>query len=232
MTFKEIQNDVIRKHNIDICDGTKCTDDWHRTHAHWKLRRVCKWKQANSVQSTFTLLHEVGHIVNHVSGDRRAESEYHATMWALQEAEKYGIEVPEKIVEEYQEYIDMEIRRGTRRGGTGYGDLSLENGMEEYRETHKTARRKAAKERALESGDFTQYAVCYVEYSKDKEDPVAERLDGHRFMLLDDAWKRLYKLQERMFFLEEDSLKYLQILSRDVHCGKYGNWIGEAIVQL
>ena len=125
MTYKEIQSDIIRKYRITLCDGTMCTDDWHRTHAHPKKRMVCKWRAANSIQSTFTLLHEVGHIVNYVSGDRRAEDEYHATTWALREAKKYGLVVPENLIREYQEYIDMEIRRGMRRGGKWYGNLSL-----------------------------------------------------------------------------------------------------------
>lgn len=125
MTHKEIQDDVIQRYRIDICDGTKCKDDWHRTHAHIKIRRVCKWKQANSINSTFTLLHEVGHIENNTASMRRAEREYHATAWAIDRCKEYGLEIPAKIIEEYQRYIDMEIARGERRGGTGYGDLRL-----------------------------------------------------------------------------------------------------------
>ncbi len=126
MNYKDIQNEVIKKYRIDLCDGTRCKDgDWSRTHAHIKQRRVCKWKQANSIQSTFTLFHEIGHIVNNRSGMRRAEEEYFATVWAIAECEKYGIEVPRKIIEDYQEYIDDEIDRGIRRGGTGYGKLKL-----------------------------------------------------------------------------------------------------------
>ena len=56
---------------------------------------------------------------------RRAESEYYATMWALDRCKEYGIEVPEKTIKEYQGYIDMEIKRGKRRGGAGYGELKL-----------------------------------------------------------------------------------------------------------
>ena len=125
MTHKEIQDDVIQRYRIDICDGTKCKDDWHRTHAHIKNRRVCKWKQANGIRSTFTLLHEVGHIETTKSSMRRAESEYHATMWAIDRCREYGLEVPDTIIEMYQKYIDMEIGRGERRGGTGYGSLRL-----------------------------------------------------------------------------------------------------------
>lgn len=125
MNYTEIQNEVINKYRIDICDGTKCANDWRRTHAHPKQRRVCKWQQANSVRSTFTLLHEVGHVQTYKSKMRRAESEYYATVWALEEAKKYGIEIPQKIIDKYQKYIDMEMARGASRGGSGYGDLRL-----------------------------------------------------------------------------------------------------------
>lgn len=126
MNYKDIQNEVIKKYRIDLCDGTRCKDgDWRRTHAHIKQRRVCKWKQANSIRSTFTLLHEIGHIMNNRSGMRRAEEEYFATVWAIEECKKYGIDVPKKIIDDYQEYIDDEIDRGIRRGGTGYGKMRL-----------------------------------------------------------------------------------------------------------
>lgn len=123
--FTNIQNEVIRKYNIDICDGTKCANDWSRTHAHVKTRRVCKWKQANSIVSTFTLFHEIGHIATTIPSFRRAESEYYATLWALDKCAEYGLKVPEKIVNDYQRYIDMEKERGIRRGGTNYSTMSL-----------------------------------------------------------------------------------------------------------
>ena len=126
MNYKEIQNEVIKKYRVDLCDGTRCKDgDWSRTHAHVKTRRVCKWKQANSVQSTFTLFHEIGHIETTKSGMRRAEEEYYATVWALERCKEYGIEVPAKTIREYQAYIDDEKARGLRRGGKGYADLQL-----------------------------------------------------------------------------------------------------------
>lgn len=126
MQYIEIQRDVIKKYNIDICHGGKCEDgDWVRTHAHVKQRRVCKWQQKNSIQSTFTLFHEIGHIMTTKSNMRRAEEEYYATMWAIEEFKKYGLEVPEKTLKQYQWYIDMEKERGVRRGGAGYGELKL-----------------------------------------------------------------------------------------------------------
>jgi hypothetical protein len=126
MTYIEIQNEVVKKYRIDLCDGTKCKNDWSRTHAHVKQRRVCKWKQANSVQSTFTLLHEIGHIETTKSGMRRAEAEFYATVWAIYRCKEYGIEVPKKTIKEYQDYIDREVDRGKRRGGTGYGKMQLD----------------------------------------------------------------------------------------------------------
>ena len=130
MTYAQIQDHVIKKYRIDLCDGTKCKDgDWSRTHAHVKQRRVCKWKRANSIQSTFTLLHEVGHIETTKSGMRRAEEEYYATVWALERCKEYGIIVPQKTIDLYQRYIDYTKRRGERRGGAGYAALSLADAM-------------------------------------------------------------------------------------------------------
>lgn len=40
MKYAEIQNEIISKYCIDICDGTKCANDWRRTHAHVRLRRM------------------------------------------------------------------------------------------------------------------------------------------------------------------------------------------------
>lgn len=126
MKYTEIQSEIIKRYRVDLCDGTRCRDgDWSRTHAHPKQRRVCKWKQANSIQSTFTLLHEVGHIETFKSWMRRAESEYYATAWAIERCKEYGIEVPAKIIKEYQDYIDDEKARGLRRGGKGYAALKL-----------------------------------------------------------------------------------------------------------
>lgn len=115
--FIEIQNEAIKTYRIDICDGSKCRNDWSRTHAHVKERRICKWKQSNSIVSTFTLLHEIGHVETTKSTMRRCESEYYATMWAIEKCKEYGLEVPDKIIERYQRYIDMEHDRGVRRGG-------------------------------------------------------------------------------------------------------------------
>lgn len=129
MSYIDIQNEVIRKYKVDICDGTKCKDgDWSRTHAHIRPRRVCKWKQKNSIQSTFDLFHEIGHCMTTKGWMRRAESEYYATVWAIERCKEYGLDIPDKTIDLYQDYIDMEIARGIRRGGSGYGNLKLRKG--------------------------------------------------------------------------------------------------------
>lgn len=125
MKYVDIQNEIITKYRIDICDGTKCANDWSRTHAHVRQRRVCKWKQSNSIESTFTLFHEVGHIMNNKSNMRRCEEEYYATVWAIDELKKYGIQVPANNIYKYQRYIDRELDRGIRRGGFGYDEEKL-----------------------------------------------------------------------------------------------------------
>ena len=126
MRYVDIQNEVINKYRIDICDGTKCANDWSRTHAHIRLRRVCKWVRANSLESTFTLFHEIGHIVNNKSTMRRCEEEYYATVWAIDELKKYGIKVPLKLIDRYQRYISLEMDRGIRRNGLGYDENELD----------------------------------------------------------------------------------------------------------
>lgn len=119
-SFLEIQQEVIINYKIVIVKNSTC---WSRTHAHCDgSRRVCKWKQANSLVSTFTLLHEIGHIMTYTSKMRRCESEYLATIWALEQCKKYGIAVSDKIIIEYQKYIDMELQRGKKRNGTCYRD--------------------------------------------------------------------------------------------------------------
>ena len=122
MNYIEIQNEVIKKYRIDICNGTKCEDDWSRTHAHPKKRRVCKWKQVNSIVSTIILFHEIGHIENNNSKMRRCEEEYHATVWAIEKLKEYMLlnKVPDKQKELYQKYIYIELERGIRRGGNNY----------------------------------------------------------------------------------------------------------------
>lgn len=117
MKYIELQQEIIDRYRIQICDGSLCANDWHRTHAHVPLRRVCKWEARNSVLSTFTLLHEIGHIETTKSRMRRCEAEYFATVWALRCAAAYGLAIPETIIERYQNYIFMEYWRGIRRGG-------------------------------------------------------------------------------------------------------------------
>ena len=120
MDYISIQNNSIDKHNIILCGGN-CEDgsDWRRSHAHVKERKICKWKQANSIQSTFWLLHEIGHIVENTLGTkyRRCESEFLATMWAIKECNNLGIKIPPKIIQSYQNYIDRSWDRGKVRGG-------------------------------------------------------------------------------------------------------------------
>lgn len=124
--FIEIQNEVVRRYRIDLCDGTRCADGDHsRTHAHVKERRVCKWKQKNTIGSTFDLFHEIGHIENHEPGERRAESEYNATTWAIDRCREFGLEIPLRILYGYQEYIVSEVSRGIRRHGKDYPKMNL-----------------------------------------------------------------------------------------------------------
>ena len=127
LTYIDIQKDIVKRFRITLDPNSKC---WSRMHVHVKQRRVCKFHYTNSIQATFSLLHEVGHIECYHSGMRRAEDEYAATVWALKTAKDYGLTVPEKTIDVYQDYIDREKARGERRGGKGYGNLDLRLAME------------------------------------------------------------------------------------------------------
>lgn len=121
-SYKDIQQEVILRYGIKINTNSKC---WSRTHAHVKERMVCKWDSKNSIASTFTLFHEIGHIQTTTSKMRRAEQEYYATTWAIDKCKEYGLNVPVAIIDKYQRYIVNEIARGLRRGGKGYDRLNL-----------------------------------------------------------------------------------------------------------
>lgn len=116
-TMKQLQDEIIKKYRMTIEENSTCR---MRTHVHPKKRKICKWKQCNSVKSTFTLLHEIGHCENNNSKMRRCEQEYYATQWALDRCKEYNIDVPENIIERYQNYIYRELDRGLRRGGANY----------------------------------------------------------------------------------------------------------------
>lgn len=113
----EFQNYIIETYRINVEEHSKC---YSRTHIHPKQRKLCKWKRANSVLSTFTLLHEVGHCENNNSSMRRCEQEFYATEWALEICKEFNIKVPQKLIDKYQRYVYMELDRGLRRGGYGY----------------------------------------------------------------------------------------------------------------
>lgn len=114
--YLAIQQTIVLQYRIKLNPKSDC---WGRTHAHIKKRMVCKWKPANSINSTFLLAHEIGHIENNRAGMRRCEEEYYATIWAIKELFKHGIVPTEypKIIYDYQKYIDNEYDRGVRRGG-------------------------------------------------------------------------------------------------------------------
>lgn len=120
--YIKIQNELIEQYGIKLDPNSSCRA---RTHAHVKERRICKWCQKNSVSSTFTLMHEIGHVETTKSSMRRCEAEYYATQWAINKANEYGLDIPDKLISEYQEYIDSELRRGIRRHGGNYGNLKL-----------------------------------------------------------------------------------------------------------
>ena len=120
--YIQAQDLTIKKYRVKIDTNSEC---WGRMHAHVNERRICKWKQKNSVQCTFELFHEIGHIETTKRSMRRAESEYFATCWAIDRFKEFGYQVPEKTMHTYQWYVLYEVARGKRRGGSNYPELHL-----------------------------------------------------------------------------------------------------------
>ena len=121
-TYIEIQDEVIKKYGIRIDSHSSCRG---RMHAHVRERRICKWVQKNSVRCTFDLFHEIGHIESNRRDMRRAEEEFYATCWAIDRFREYGLAIPENVLHVYRRYVLLEVARGRRRGGSGYGSLNL-----------------------------------------------------------------------------------------------------------
>lgn len=127
--YFKIQQEVINKYKIVIISNSNCKS---RMHAHCDgTRRICKWIPKNSIQTTFDLFHEIGHIMTKTSKMRRVESEYYATIWAMERFKEYNLEVPTLLLKKYQNYIDRELERGLRRGGNNYRDSY---NLNEYKE--------------------------------------------------------------------------------------------------
>ena len=114
MTLREIQDAVVKEYRIILNENSTCR---RRMHAHVKQRMVCKWHPKSSLEATFDLFHEIGHIETTKSSMRRCESEYYATVWAIERFKEYGLEVPQKQLDRYQQYIWRELDRGLRRYG-------------------------------------------------------------------------------------------------------------------
>ena len=58
-----------------------------------------------TISSVFDMMHEIGHIKTNVSGMKRCEEEFYATVWAINESKKYKLNLSQKRKDEYQNYI-------------------------------------------------------------------------------------------------------------------------------
>lgn len=126
MKLIEIQKEMLKRYNVAICDGKcngkECPHAWRRTHSCRMARKIYKWDFKNSIRATFDLFHEIGHQETTTNKMRRCESEYFATVWAINKMKEYGLvdKIDDKTKKLYQDYILRERNRGLRRGGKGY----------------------------------------------------------------------------------------------------------------
>ena len=115
--YIEIEKELISKYKILIIENSSCRS---RMHAHCDgSRRICKWSPSNSIVSLFELAHEIGHIMTKTSKMRRCESEFYATVWAIQELNKY-----EEVVHHWADKMEpMDLDDGVKANYAKFQEL-------------------------------------------------------------------------------------------------------------
>jgi len=100
----EVYYGLIKEHNdIDIRISS---DPTASCYIEEKIIYICMddfIKPTN--ESTFDLLHEIGHIRTNTSKMKRCEQEFFATQWAIDEFKKCGYSISDKRKKEFQNYI-------------------------------------------------------------------------------------------------------------------------------
>ena len=66
--------------------------------------------------SLFAFLHEIGHVMTYVKGQKRCHQEYLATQWAIEEAKNIGFNIPDRFINTYQKYIYKWRETGIKHG--------------------------------------------------------------------------------------------------------------------
>ena len=120
--YTAIQNRLIEHYGIILCDGTfngkvcdSCDDCTHRC-GYYNIgtgvnKRVRNWKQENTVESTYILLHEIGHTEAY--WNVQFIDEYEASVFAIKKCRELGLNLPREIVAHNQANILRIYRRQT-----------------------------------------------------------------------------------------------------------------------
>ena len=109
-----IQNELFKKYKNEI-EFRFTNESAPYCHVPEKIIYLCLDKYFNpTVNSVFDMMHEIGHIKTNLPGMKRCEEEYHATVWAIKEAKKYKLEIPQKRKDVYQNYIWYWRERGIK----------------------------------------------------------------------------------------------------------------------
>ena len=114
--YTAIQNRLIEEYGIVFCDGC-CPDSYIPCQYRGtdtprcmyfnietkENKRIRNWKQENTIESTFILLHEIGHTIE--DGKVISINEYKASSFAIRRCKELGINLPRDIVVKYQKYV-------------------------------------------------------------------------------------------------------------------------------
>ena len=71
-------------------------------------KRIRNWKQENTTESTFILLHEIGHTIE--DSKVITINEYKASSFAIRKCKELGINLPRDIVVKYQKYVTQTFK--------------------------------------------------------------------------------------------------------------------------
>jgi hypothetical protein len=114
MTYQEIAMLELKKNNVSLCTGQCGNGNHTRGFVRWN-EPVIHLDRALATRSTLhRFFHELGHIINPMTNERRYIQEAAAERFASDKLREYGIPVPRKCIAQGRNYVARKKRHGDR----------------------------------------------------------------------------------------------------------------------
>ena len=123
--YTAIQDRLIEDYGITLCDGfipdeCICCDNYgakphvciYYNPVTREIKRIGNWIQENTIESTFILLYEIGHLIR--CYEIEIIDEYSAYVFAIRKCEKLGLNLSRDLVIEKQRELLALYRRNAR----------------------------------------------------------------------------------------------------------------------